>query len=532
MNLMLELLRNILRDDFSEDNAKPYQSETRAALLNLCSYAYDHEVRLAARMALDYVSARVAVSSNDLRRIVPFRRRNEGKHVTNSGHMLVGLLDTGEGADPMAAHFAVLAGNTRAYETGWEKRLNNWSIAGFDAGDAVMDALSDYRLPPSIHDLFVNDHHRRFYQRLHRRPLDDEDVTGRNCDNDEIYAGSPSYLISAGGSPATFAIDPAVAGIVFTDNDQQKGVAVTTSFMPTGNSAGFLRAGDRTDLQNHSRDLFQLSKFSDEDGAVQNYGVAPDFACGSALSVPNWGRHVLPGDVHGMFQFLDRGSNGAGPGFYLAIYTKPGFGSLIEAFDTWLHQGVPFSEFVQSVLDKNGTLDLPVNADAKYTTFIGNRITFQVFDDDDRSGARIVRVDYSPNDPHSAAGNAADASGQFLHGTILNGSGDGVVQITNPFLGTTITLDMQDAAHPKRISESGEVEQAGSHEEVWVDFAWDGEMEGDFFHPFNTLSAALAAVSDGGVIKIVPGQTAERPRLGGKRVRIVAPTAGVAIGIR
>jgi hypothetical protein len=64
------LLRNYLRDDFAEYNAKPYQSETRYALLNLCSYAYDAEVRLGARMVLDYISAHIAVSSNDLRRMV------------------------------------------------------------------------------------------------------------------------------------------------------------------------------------------------------------------------------------------------------------------------------------------------------------------------------------------------------------------------------------------------------------------------------------------------------------------------------
>ncbi|MEJ7680531.1 MAG: hypothetical protein WKG06_22300 [Segetibacter sp.] len=47
--LVLYLLRNILRDDFSEYNAKPYQTQTRSALLNLYSYAYDHEVRLLLR---------------------------------------------------------------------------------------------------------------------------------------------------------------------------------------------------------------------------------------------------------------------------------------------------------------------------------------------------------------------------------------------------------------------------------------------------------------------------------------------------
>jgi hypothetical protein len=62
MSLVLSELRNILRDDFSEYNAKPYQEETRWPILNLATYAYDHEVRLAARMALDYVSAHIAAS--------------------------------------------------------------------------------------------------------------------------------------------------------------------------------------------------------------------------------------------------------------------------------------------------------------------------------------------------------------------------------------------------------------------------------------------------------------------------------------
>ena len=55
------MLRNFLRDDFSEYNAKPYQEETRFALLNLCTFAYDHEVRLAATMVLDYVLSSASI---------------------------------------------------------------------------------------------------------------------------------------------------------------------------------------------------------------------------------------------------------------------------------------------------------------------------------------------------------------------------------------------------------------------------------------------------------------------------------------
>jgi hypothetical protein len=121
----------------------------------------------------------------------------------------------------------------------------------------VIDALSDYRIPPSIHDLFVNDAHRRFHQRLHRYIRSDDDEVGgnRNCDNMEIFASSPSYLITAGGAPATYAIDPYVGGVVVGDLDQQIGVAVTTSFIPTRQRAG--------ESQNNASDLIQFSVFSD-----------------------------------------------------------------------------------------------------------------------------------------------------------------------------------------------------------------------------------------------------------------------------
>ena len=297
MRLMLRLLRNILRDDFSEYNAKNYQNETRFALQNLCSYAYDHEVRLAARMVLDYISAHVAVSSNDTRRMVPFRRRNEGKNVTTmpGGVMDISITDYLLGADPMTEVFAMLSGNLRAFEqphlrkfpgTEFTVRPWTWTISN-DGGDSTRVLLSEYRLPPAIHDLFINNLHRRFYQRLHRTEQDDTEVTGRNCDNYEIYAGSASYLITAGGSAAKHAIDPYFLGILAPGQDQQIGVAMTTSFMPT------IQPGKNIGDTAEAGDLLQFSHFSDSYDAggfpfVMNYGVAPDFACGFGLHLPQW----------------------------------------------------------------------------------------------------------------------------------------------------------------------------------------------------------------------------------------------------
>ena len=209
-----------------------------------------------------------------------------------------GLLEHGN--DPITPCFAMLAGNTRAYETpsirpwganGQSLRPWPWGMVSYD--DIVQQPLSDYRLPPSLHDLFVNDLHRRFFQRVHRTPRTAVPGGQYNCNNMEVYAGSPSYLITAGGSPAQWVI-PGALGL-FGYQDQNLGVSMPTTFMPTGLSAGvdpdgYYRPSD-------TANLIQFSRFSfgDPGGAlyayrtdIYNYGVAPDFACGYGLHKPTW----------------------------------------------------------------------------------------------------------------------------------------------------------------------------------------------------------------------------------------------------
>lgn len=555
--LVLLLLQRILRNDFSEYNAKNYQLETRWALLNLASFAYDPEVRLAARMALDYISAHIAVSSSDLRRMVPFRRRNEGRFITQlpGGVMDVGLLDWTLGADPMSEAFAIQSGNLRALaspnlrtfdpENKFTARPWEWAIAS-DGNEGVIEALSEYRLPPSIHDLFVNDLHRRFFQRLHRvaEDLSIEVGSDRNADNMEIYAGSASYLISAGGAPGPWAIDPSLAGALAPEGQlQQLGAAVTTSFMPAGETAG-------PGTQNNARDLIQFSQFSDgftitDDGEVTrtspttaNYGVAPDFACGHKVYLPQW--VLAASEADGRFLFVNKGSSQNGqsnrPGFYLAIFRDGEF-ACMEAFDTWLHPGLTYAEFKSAVKANNPGLRLQSNIEAQYTTMNGNRLRFVIWNNSERDnavfGAKIVRIDYGSGDPTDRLGDAGNLVGPFLNGTILNSPRPAVVEITNPYLGTKITLDLSDPWHPRRVSETGQVEEVTPGSEVWVNFSWTGPSEGDVYRPFKSLTAAIAAVAPGGVIKIAPGTTSETltiPR--GKRFRIEAPIGGVWIGAR
>lgn len=562
-SLLLTLLRNMLRGDFSEYNAKSYQSETRWALLNLCTYAYDHEVRLGARMVLDYLSARLAVSTNDLRRLVPFRRRLTDANAphTASGFMTVGLLKD-NGADPMAPYLAMQAGNVRAYELA---APGTFGIP--DPGtDLAMEVLSDYRMPPLIHDLFVNDQHRRFFQRLHRTPRD-EVGGGRNCDNMEIYAGSPSYLITAGGAPAPWAVDPSLHAVIDGEAEsQQLGVAVTTSFMPTGffenEAGGLIQFGSFSrKIRIDSHWEFLGWDVTDTDVVVvrhvENYGVAPDFACGAQVYLPWWvGGSIVEGARDGVpqnprltagFSFVNMGRAGGldayAPGFYLAIYQQwPGGFAAMEAFDTWLHPGVSFQEFKAGVLERNAGLRIDNNAVTRYTTHNGNRLDFVVWVNKARnnavSGARVLRVEYArPDLAHladavDAIGGAERVTGRLLNGTILNAPAEGRVDVANPALGAHLTLDFGDPAHPRRFdSLTGESEVAGFHNEVWLDFEYRGPNEGDVCRPYDRLGAAIAAVADGGTVRIVPGNTEDRQTIGGgKRFTLVAPAGGVTIG--
>jgi hypothetical protein len=527
------LLRNYLRNDFAEYNAKPYQEETRHALLNLYSYAYDSEVRLGAGMVLDYISAHMAVSSCDLRRLVPFRRRDEDKYVHQDpgGLTDVGLLN-GYGADPMAEHFAVHAGNTRVVAESddriWpgesqEVRPWPWAISG-PSWELFHEAACDHRLAPSVHDLFVNDEHRRFYQRLHRHSMD---FPGQQCntDNLEIYAGSPSYLISAGGRPAIWVI-PGESG--FGYQQQNLGVAVPISFMPTGAITG-TSASD-------ARELIQIMHLSDvprpengiqaaDHGATENYGVAPDFACGVDIHLPDW--TGVPSSGDGLFWVNRRSTATELAGFYLAIHRWGNF-AVLEAFDTWLYPAVSFDDFKARVTANSPVTSPASGVEAVYTTFFGNRIHYVIWQnlelDNHHVGSKILNIEYAAGDPAATLVDAGNNSAPFLNGNIMTSPRDGVVEIRNPSLGTTLTLDWSDANHLVRTSETGEVQQAGGNFEVWVDFSWQGVMEGDFYRPFNTIDAALNAVADGGVIRIMRGTTRQRFTIHNlqKRVRLKA----------
>jgi hypothetical protein len=272
---------------------------------------------------------------------------------------------------------------------------------------------------------------------------------------------------------------------------------------------------------------------------VHNYGIAPDFLCGQLLELPRWCSDAINASHRqGKFDFVNKRGPDGKPGFYLAILRDNGF-AVIEAFDTWLHPGLSFDDFRAHVWARNHQLSadgLSEFGELTYTTENGNVIRFEMWaehEDDDvpSHGALIHSIEWSGNDPTDKLPEAT--SYRFLKGTVLNSVGDGVVRISNPFLDQTITLDMSDPRHPRRVSERNETEAAGANQEVWLDFGWIGvdASAGDFFRPFRTLATAVSAVAAAGVVNIVPGASAERGVLNaGKRLRLHAPIGGVRIG--
>jgi hypothetical protein len=303
----------------------------------------------------------------------------------------------------------------------------------------------------------------------------------------------------------------------------------------------------------NASDLIQLSTFSDDPfidtdvpGGSENYGVAPDFACGYHFYLPAWTGAAVALDSPFFVNKKAHDGDKELAGFFLAIFTSQHL-VVMEAFDTWLHPEICFEQFKDHVSTHNSNMNLKSNQEAVYTTFFGNKIHFVIWGDDIFNpldnhyyGAKIINIEYGTGDPADTlvdAGNYTDQS-QFLSGTVLKSAGDAVTEIHNAFLGTKIKLDWSDPSHLVRTSEDGTVEEAGrnslgQYSEAWVNFDWTGPFVGDFFQPFNTIGAAAAAVADGGVIKIIPGTTREtRISHANKRIRLVAPIGGVNIGGR
>jgi len=411
----LRRLHHILQSDFIEYNARPYQDYTMHSIQNLYSFARDPQVKAAAGMVLNYVYAKLAASSNDNRRSVPFRRRAEA----NNPNLL------GWQSDAQAGRMLILAGDLSilaqtglsSSRTGQRGVMSPW----YDQDQWTIQ--SAYTIPDPILDVILNSHHRLYYQGLHHYA-------------DEVYAASPSFLISAGGHYATYAYT--VAGI---GDHNDIGLALPTTVMPTG-------------LYLSRNELMRFEGDSD-DTKRSNMCVAPGFACGITPRLPDGLNPHLPAKFtlrdgcvveKGPWTFINftpacRKNDSVPYGFYAALFQQNEGGvtmGFVEVFDTRVNALVTFEEFWQG---ERGVLARTQgrtfhNKSSVYVTTTGQEITFETVPD-----SLIVKIANGPAPVQSTTNMAM--------GTILQSDGSaGLITITNPFTGWQLTMDDRDPFNP------------------------------------------------------------------------------------
>jgi hypothetical protein len=398
---VLRMLQSFLKNDFVEYNSRPYQRYTFAGIQNLYDYAENPYVREAARMVLDYVSAKVAVSTLDGRRNPPYRRMAE--HRQN---------DTlGQHADPIAGRFQLYTAPTAL-----------GVLPDGTAQEMVMAAATGYEPPKPLLDLMVHGSQRTFFQRFSHYA-------------EEVYASEPDFLITASGTPSGYAYPKAGFG-----SSDDLGITPPTFLMPAG----------------RFRDVRRMIRFDNprpSNGSKGRPGlcVAPGFACGMKPIVP---ADYTPADRQGCWfrsgdatfvDFMTEQCRGVeNRGFYAAVFGAGGKFGFVEAVPMRKLAGVSLAEFADRVGQQNGGRTFGPRRVNRYRAWDGNEIVFDVREDNPIRSTGLPEVDGLPKDP---------LSWPLADGTIVNSVGHtGLVTIGNPATGSGVTLDFRSVTSPQRTA--------------------------------------------------------------------------------
>ena len=153
-DFLLRAAGRVLHSGFFETNARPYQSKTFHAMLNLAEFAADERVRTAYRNALHYLSTKYTFQSFKGQRLTPARRNHKKSYTHNFNH-----LET----DGMQMVMALLSGAN--------PHVSPDRAGANGRGHALWAALSSYRLPEAIHDYMLRKRH-GYWATMHARFTD------------------------------------------------------------------------------------------------------------------------------------------------------------------------------------------------------------------------------------------------------------------------------------------------------------------------------------------------------------------------
>jgi hypothetical protein len=283
---MLRKLQGFLMNDFHEFNSRPYAGLSSMAIHNLAEYAgccgvgqnNPEPVKTAATMVMDYLSAKFAVGSNNLRRVAPFRRQDQRQHYTPV---------FGNNSDELTWQFLMTAGNTQLLDRMRYGRAD-WGAPG----TMEFAGVGQYRVPGLILDLLMDKRDNPYFQII--RP---------DQDGLEIYASQAEFLITGGGvwaqdnynggtehAPATATtLMPTLLDATVDPGSPSTGACIGLGgIAPAIGKPCFWGGTDRADF------IRLAGTFSDENR--MNTCVTDGFACGVNPIVPlNYLRRFKPG---------------------------------------------------------------------------------------------------------------------------------------------------------------------------------------------------------------------------------------------
>jgi hypothetical protein len=446
---LLKRLQRIAKNDFEEYNARPYQRYSINALVNLHDLSNDASVKTAARIVLDYSTAKAAVGSDRARRYAPFRRRSEFDGFDASKPWVANFYNRVEGADHQANRLLLLAGQTQlstppsapATTDGknplhWGPGLTDVGEAGIDSGgwgDLVNTATSSYRLSDPIMEVAVE--RPRSFQRI------------RNA-GAEAYSSARSFLLSAGGVKTPYANTFYGLGA-----DADAGVAVPTVLMPTDD--GFA-VKDVIRFEGAGTGVDRTSQLCLEDG----------FACGTNLVIAD-ALNVCKETVasgHDTWFFINtarcvllgrNGDDATRRNFYAAIAKRncfwndgicdehgPGSYGILEVVDAPNAKSGADPAFDAFKLGRTAALNWPIGPSGTYKTSDGRVIGFDIKGAtiDDLGGIRSLNGAVRPR-----------VSNWFFlgDGDVIRSQGDGFIEIRSPLPPQKkLWLDFRDWNNP------------------------------------------------------------------------------------
>jgi hypothetical protein len=448
-DLLTGKLREHLSFDFLEYNSRPYARYTWSAIQNLYDFAEDERVKTAAQIVLDYLSAKVAVSSSDGRRQPPYRRRVSHNHADLFNPQ----------SDRTKKRFLLYTAPTAVMDELHQPNRIEW----FATSEMMLAAATSYQPPNLILDLMVNSSHRNYYQQLRYA-------------TSETYAATPDFLISAGGVPSDYAYV-----VLGTGKDEDLGVVHPTALIPTGQFTTI-------------EQMIRFGGIPDEVGVGTAMCVAPGFACGMRPTIPP----LYTSDPRcvrrsGSWTFIDFASDQCRPegnrefGFFAAVFGAGSEFGLLEAVPKAKLGGMSLRRFADDTLARNRNRTFSAAGDNRYRNFEGNDIRFNLGSTSPIASTGVAAIDAAIGGPFRIA-----------TGTVMNTLGvqGSAMTVTNAATGDVLTLDLTDPANPVRTLV--EADPLNRLLAVGVDFSVAEAELRDWltnpFTPYPALSEAMLEV--------------------------------------